>query len=143
MAGRNYTQNEDLEFGARGEAECIDRISRFLGRAITLQGGYSVLDIDGEVCGDIKSRRVAYDAYPSFMVGLNKILRFQNSAKDCYVFFNLLDDLYYVKYDSNLFSEFAPTIFQRVRANQTDDPSEVIYIPKNHNGQTIIHRVPN
>jgi hypothetical protein len=142
MSGHLYTQEEDLLLGARGEEECRSRISAFLGRNISLQGGYAVLDIDGEVCGDIKTRRCRFNDYPSFMFGVNKIQAFRNSGKRCFIFYNLMDGLYYAEYDEEVFQNFAPGLFQRIRANQVDNPSAVIYIPKIWNNQPILLPLP-
>ena len=90
----------DYEFGHNQERLLKPIIESVVGRVQT-KNRYCAYDFENETCiVELKSRKVNHDAYPSLMIGLNKLKTFdKNSHKDAYVFFGFTDGVYYWNYN--------------------------------------------
>ena len=120
---------EDYKFGIAKEEEIKELIEALVETTITLKGGRSTLDIHSEtVDGEIKSRRIAHDAYPTTIVGKNKIDAFQRSDKKHYLFFNFTDGLYFIEYDSHRFGGYRiQDDYYRSYRSDFGNPRQTVY----------------
>lgn len=133
---------DDYAFGIRSEAEVADLISAYLGVEIYMTGSTNVLDIreraSGKNRGELKSRTIPYNRFPTVVIGKNKIDSFTDPTVDYYCFFRFTDGLYAIKYNAELFSTFRLDYFQRLdnRRDYNDRPQMCYYIPMD-----LLHKV--
>lgn len=125
------TLKRDLEFGTKSENENHIHIQNFLGYEIYMAGSTFILDIvrksDNVSVGELKSRRVRYNYYPTVYIGENKIKKFNKDGVDYFCFFKFTDGLYYIKYNKEIFDTFDIETMSR-----NDEPwkkSRVVNIP--------------
>ena len=93
------------------------------------QGRYAKYDAVNETTNiEIKSRKNAYDAYPTTLLTLNKI---SDTSKTNIFVFNFVkndkNEIYYIEYDETKFEPYERRMFSR--ANFLADEKEYIYIP--------------
>lgn len=93
------------------------------------QGRYAKYDAVNETTNiEIKSRKNAYDAYPTTLLTLNKI---SDTSKTNIFVFNFVqgdkNEIYYIEYDEEKFKPYERRMFSR--ANFKADEKEYIYIP--------------
>lgn len=74
---------------------------------------------------EVKSRKNAYNTYPTTLLTCNKIVEEPN--KRLYFIFNFTDGIYYIRYKKELFETFEKRMFSRI--NQSYDEKEYYYIP--------------
>ena len=127
------TQKEDLAFGDAGERAAMPHLEAYLNTKLTRLGGYSLLDFRNEnqtVWAELKTRRVSSRAYPTLMVGKNKVDSCRDPERDYWFAFALTDGLFALKYDKALFDTFEVRPFQRFgRPDANDRQSLYVYIP--------------
>jgi hypothetical protein len=100
---------EDLTFGKKGEVVAHTQLEELTGGELSHSGQYAVLDFsnkDKTVYVELKTRRHLRNAYPTTIVGMNKIKFCSDPKKTYYFAFNFLDGLHYIKYDKELFATF-------------------------------------
>lgn len=123
----------DLAFGTASENENKPIIQSFLGYDIKMAGGTATLDIvrlsDNISVGELKSRRIKYNQYPTVFIGLNKIKAFNKNDTESYCFFKFTDGLFYIKYNKEIFDTF--DIEEMSRHDEPWKKSKVINIPMN------------
>lgn len=116
----------DEDFGFTQEKNLQPTIEKSLGCKLTRGDQYDVYDFYNDEClVELKSRRIKYGAYPTIMVGMNKLKHFESQQKDCYVYFNFTDGLYQWKYNKN---EYTSGRTRRVDRGKTE-VSNVAYVP--------------
>lgn len=123
----------DLAFGTASENTNKPLIEKFLGYDIVMAGKSAILDIvrksDNISIGELKSRRIAYNQYPTVFIGENKIKAFDKNDIDYYCFFSFTDGLYYIKYNKEMFDTF--DIEEMSRRDEWWKKSRVVNIPMN------------
>lgn len=123
----------DLAFGTASENRNKPFIQTFLGYDIKMAGGSATLDIvklsDNTSVGELKSRRIAYNQYPTVYIGLNKIRAFTKDDTNYFCFFSFTDGLYYIKYNKEIFDTF--DIEEMSRNDEPWKKSKVVHIPMN------------
>jgi hypothetical protein len=123
----------DLAYGTASENANHIHIQKFLGYDIKMAGGTARLDIvrlsDNVSVGELKSRRVKYNYYPTVYIGLNKIKAFTKDDTNYFCFFKFTDGLYYIKYNKETFDTF--DIEEMSRNDEPWKRSKVINIPMN------------
>jgi len=100
---------KDYAFGLDGERSVIGKMSSYFGAELTKTDQFNPFDFkNNTMCIELKKRRNKKDAYPTTMVGANKVkIAEQDTSGKKYVFaFNFTDGLYYIEYDRELFSSF-------------------------------------
>jgi len=93
------------------------------------QGRYAKYDAVNETTNiEIKSRKNAYDAYPTTLLTLNKI---SDTSKTNIFVFNFVqeekNEIYYIVYDEEMFKTYERRMFSRAKFKA--DEKEYIYIP--------------
>lgn len=99
----------DYAFGLDGESSVMNKMSSYFGAELTKTDQYNPFDFkDSKMCIELKTRRNTKDAYPTTMVGANKVkIAEQDTSGKKYVFaFKFTDGIYYIEYDKALFDTF-------------------------------------
>ena len=128
------TQVADLAFGTRSEDYLKNQIETLVKTPLIKQGGYSIMDYtdaSNSVYVELKTRRIKHDAYPTAIIGANKIAFCSDATKDYYFVFCYLDGIYYIKYDQKIFDAFErrDDYYRGVRADCYNPAQSVVYIP--------------
>jgi len=93
------------------------------------QGRYAKYDAVNDTTNiEIKSRKNAYNAYPTTLLTLNKIS--DTSKTNIFVFNFVQDDkneIYYIEYDEDKFKTYERRMFSRAKFKA--DEKEYVYIP--------------
>jgi hypothetical protein len=132
------TQAADLAFGITHENTLIPRLqSQFHTELLRGAGKYSRMDYHNPTKTlfiELKSRRIRHDAYPTAIIGLNKVEFCADPAKEYYFVFNYTDGLYYIKYEKELFDTFEiDRNYRRTfRADAYNPIQQVVKIPVQH-----------
>jgi len=103
------SQKNDIVFGETSEVNLMSRIEELVQCPIARQGGFNIMDYTNAnktVYVELKTRRVNHTAYPTALIGKNKILFCSDPTKTYYFVFCYLDGVFYIKYDAQLFSTF-------------------------------------
>lgn len=107
--------NADLLFGLPKEDPVLEKLRKYFEEEIT-KSTYQYCPHDGfskTTEYEIKSRRNNHDKYPTTIVPVSKV---RNIKKDRLVFvFNFLNGLYYIEYNSNIFSKYEIKMVEAVR----------------------------
>ena len=129
------TQRDDLEFGTKSELTNHEILEHFLNTTLNRKGGYATFDFEDPtktVFVELKTRRIKHDAYPTTMIGLNKI-QFCELERDVDYWFAYCytDGIWVIKYDRELFSNFEVSHdFKRSeRPDARNNADSVVYIP--------------
>ena len=99
----------DETYGIGKEIEIFSKLKELHGSTlIKTPNKYSSFDFENDNCViELKSRRNTKNAYPTTMVGFNKILKANKENRDVYFYFNFTDGLYRWKYDPEQVNTFA------------------------------------
>lgn len=132
----SHTQRNDLVFGYASEAVNRAIIEQFLDTMLEKTEDYSVMDWADKsktVYVELKTRRIKHDAYPTALIGANKVAFCSDPNKEYYFCYSYLDGLYYIKYNAALFAAFErDDNYQRsYRPDASNNASKVVFIPVN------------
>lgn len=122
----------DYAFGTANETPVQKKVEQFLETPLIRRGGMSTFDYDNDkIFCEVKSRRIPHNAYPTAIIGANKVDEAQRNPKNTYwFFFDYVDGLYGVKYDEEKFSQYERTDYSRGdRADYHNRPQECVFIP--------------
>ena len=75
---------------------------------------------------ELKTRRNNYSDYPTTIIGKDKI---NDEYNNIFIFGFNNNELYYIKYDKELFKKFEIKLFRRFDRGNIDEEKEYIYIP--------------
>jgi hypothetical protein len=125
---------DDLLFGAASENRNISTLSAYFNADLKHNGVHAVLDWSDSaktIFAELKTRRIKHDAYPTTLIGLNKVQQCTNPNTEYWFCYSYEDGLYTIKYDKALFDTFrVEQSYQRFkRADSNDNPSAVVHIP--------------
>lgn len=128
------SQKEDILFGTGQEKTVMNDIQHIVGDNIILKSGWSLFDYQNEsntVFVELKSRRIRHDAYPTALIGLNKVEACNDPTKKYWFCFNYIDGLYYIQYDKALFDTFErnDSYWRTPRTGCANREQRVVYIP--------------
>jgi hypothetical protein len=93
----------DEDFGTLNEMKAEEYIQLYF-KQTTLKklSKFNKFDFEGDTAlFEVKSRRNNHDAYPSTMIGYNKILACKKCEIDVFFIFQYLDGNYYYKYSKD------------------------------------------
>jgi len=132
----SHTQQKDLVFGYASEAVNRAVIEQFLNTTLEKTESYSVMDWSDKnktVYVELKTRRINHDAYPTAIIGANKVAFCSDPNKEYYFCYSYLDGIYYIKYNAETFAQFQrDDNYQRsYRPDTSNNASKVIFIPVN------------
>ena len=126
----------DYALGTANEVPVQKKLETFLGEPLVRRGGMALFDYDNNnetkmVFSEVKTRRIRHDAYPTAIIGANKVNEAQRNPKNTYwFFFDYVDGLYGIKYDEEKFSEYERTEYSRGdRPDFHNRPQECFFIP--------------
>jgi hypothetical protein len=122
---------EDLIFGTNAEDEIFE-ILKTKYDDIERTSAYSTFDYktkSEKLKIELKTRRNKSDAYPTTMIGLNKIKKC-NDPDTTYLFiFKFTDQTLFIKYNVEIFNKFENKIGGRYDRKRSGELSNYIYIP--------------
>lgn len=126
----------DYALGTANEIPVMKRIEKFLGEPLIRRGGMALFDYDNNnetkmIFSEVKTRRIRHDAYPTAIIGANKVDEAQRNPNNTYwFFFDYVDGLYGIKYDEEQFSHYMRCDYSRGnRADFHNRPQECFFIP--------------
>lgn len=126
----------DLAFGTANEVPVQKKVEKFLETPLIRRGGMSTFDYDNNdeekmIFCEVKSRRIRHNAYPTAIIGANKVEVAQRNPKNTYwFFFDYLDGLYGIKYDEEKFSQYERSEYSRGdRPDYHNRPQDCFFIP--------------
>jgi hypothetical protein len=130
------TLRDDLSFGLSSETNNRAVIEQFLDVTLEKTDSYSVMDWadnNKTVYVELKTRRIRHDAYPTAIIGANKVAFCSDPNKEYYFCYSYLDGLYYIKYDAEVFAQFErDDNYERgFRPDASNISSKVVFIPVN------------
>ncbi len=127
------TQQADLAFGAKNQAEVLPLINAFFkDNAVEYEDEFSTQDFySDQAVYELKSRNVTHDHYPTAIIGCNKCnLSEKDMDKELIFLFKYLDGLFYIKYTNQVFANYKVRAFVRnARSDYKDRTSLVWDIP--------------
>ena len=93
----NSIKTKDINYGVKNEDEIFKILKNKFKDLKKSENKYSHFDFynDSNLI-ELKTRRNSKNAYPTTMIGMNKINFFLNSNDTCYAFFSFTDGLYYI-----------------------------------------------
>jgi len=122
---------QDIDFGKNAEDE-IYEILKTKYDDIERTSEYSTFDYktkSEKLKIELKTRRNKSDAYPTTMIGLNKIKKC-NDPDTTYLFiFKFTDQILFIKYNVEIFNKFENKIGGRYDRKRSGELSNYIYIP--------------
>jgi len=129
-----FTRAQDREFGKKNEDEVGVVLNRIFNEQMIFNGKWETLDWankDKTIYAELKSRRISVSAYPTALIGLNKIDRCSDPNKRYIFFYKYIDGLYYIKYRKALFDTFERNMEYRrnYQSDTENQPSPVVYVP--------------
>jgi hypothetical protein len=126
----------DYALGTANEIPVMKRIEKFLGEPLVRRGGMALFDYDNNnetkmIFSEVKTRRIRHDAYPTAIIGANKVDEAQRNPNNTYwFFFDYVDGLYGIKYDEEKFSHYMRCDYSRGdRSDFHNRPQECFFIP--------------
>lgn len=122
----------DYAFGIANEVPVQKKVEQFLETPLIRRGGMSTFDYDNDkIFCEVKTRRIRHNAYPTAIIGANKVDEAQRNPKNTYwFFFDYVDGLYGIKYDEEKFSQYERTDYSRGdRDDYHNRPQECVFIP--------------
>ena len=127
------TLKGDLEFGTKSEQTVQSTLENVFEKKLIRRGGYSSFDYDdGETLYvELKTRRIRHTAYPTAIIGANKVfVASKNPTKKYWFCFSYLDGLYGIEYSKELFDTFERSIFERGERNDCmNNAQDCYFIP--------------
>lgn len=124
---RNYTIEEDLEFGLTAEKKLLRGLQNYFGKNFYKENNLRCRwDYRNDThFFEMKSRRNNKDTYPTTMIPKNKV-RHPNTI----FLFNFYDGVYYIHYDKDLFDTFECRLNKREsNSNHENREQETYFIP--------------
>lgn len=128
------SQKSDIVFGEKSEVSLLSRVEGLVGQPLARQGGFNIMDYTNAnktVYVELKTRRIRHDAYPTAIIGKNKVDFCSDPSKDYYFVFSYLDGVFYIKFDADLFASFE-TQREFLRGERDDcvnRPQFVVMVP--------------
>lgn len=121
--------NKDYNFGLKKQDEVFPRlVSKFGGNIKPTTDKMDPWDyISDDSVFELKSRNNTYSAYPTTLIGLDKVK--EEESKKMIFLFNFTDGLYWIEYDKDLFDTFGSKKFRRYRPGVNDKVKPYLYIP--------------
>lgn len=126
----------DYALGTANEVPVKQKLEKFLGEPLVRRGGLALFDYDNNnetkmIFSEVKTRRIRHDAYPTAIIGANKVDEAQRNPNNTYwFFFDYVDGLYGIKYDEEKFSQYERTDYSRGdRDDFHNRPQECVFIP--------------
>lgn len=110
------TLKGDLEFGTKNEENVHSTLENVFKKTLIRRGGYSTFDYDdGQTFFvELKTRRINHCAYPTSLIGANKVaIAANNPSKKYWFCFSYLDGLYGIEYNKELFDTFDHSAYTR------------------------------
>jgi hypothetical protein len=129
------TQRGDLAFGIKSELTNHEILEGFLNTTLNRKGGYSVFDFEDPtktIFVELKTRRIRHDAYPTALIGMNKIQFCEYDRDVQYWFvFCYTDGIYAIKYDRDVFCDFeiSHSFTRGARTDCEQREQSVVFIP--------------
>ena len=133
------TFQSDYNFGISSEMTNKNVLEKVFQTTFTRRGGMVTFDYDNldtptkptTIYAELKTRRIKHNAYPTALIGANKVwVASQNPNAEYWFVYNYTDGIYGIKYDKELFSSFNHGDFQRgERPDKTDLPQDCYFIP--------------
>lgn len=115
----------DYLYGLRSETEIKAVLEKHFGRLNT-SDRYCPYDFYNDTyIIELKTRKCAYDTYPTTMITSNKLCMAPN--KKLILCFKFTDGIYYIEYNESLFSNFERKMFSRAKLKWDEKPHA--YIP--------------
>lgn len=131
-------QANDYALGFGSERACISVLSNYFTKPLFRNGRYDPFDFTDEaktVYVELKTRRVNHDAYPTTLIGANKISHCTDANKQYWFAYCYQDGIYIIQYKKELFDTFE-TNPEYKRGNRSDcannNSQNVVYIPVYH-----------
>lgn len=131
----------DKQFGSYNERQYLPTFSRFFNTTLQkTEDEFDPLDycdVPKNIYVELKSRRIKHNDYETCLIGANKVAKCEENLRAnpntkhyfCYAY---TDGLYYIEYNTELFSTFKRNLYQRgERSDITDNPKETVFIPTN------------
>ena len=131
------TQAADLLFGRGSEWNNKTTLETYLNTNLRALGTYDVFDFtntNNTVYVELKSRRIRHDAYPTAIIGANKVDWCTDPSKTYWFAYAYADGIYIIKYDKELFDTYQRIDeYQRgTRPDCANNPKRVVLIPHQH-----------
>jgi hypothetical protein len=130
------SKNADLKLGLDSEMKNKTTLETFFGCGLKKTGKYDAMDWVDEantVFIEMKTRRINHNAYPTALIGKNKVDFCEKSKATCYFVYVYLDGMFYIKYNKELFDTFECSDFQRGWREGGIPPTQLYYfIPYGH-----------
>lgn len=127
------TLKGDLEFGTKNEVTIHSTLENAFKKQLIRRGGYSTFDYDdgGTFFVELKTRRINHDAYPTTLIGANKVsVASHNPSKKYWFCFSYLDGLFGIEYDKELFDTFDNSTYMRgPRPDCNNNVQQCYFIP--------------
>ena len=125
---------EDKQLGEESELKHKEIFNTFFNDNFKKLSTFHPLDFEGDKSFlEIKTRTNRYDDYPTTLIPASKINYCKKQKKETYFIFVFTDDIYYIKYDEQLFYKFEVKPFVRPnRIDHSDKLQNYYYIPINY-----------
>lgn len=127
------TFRNDYAYGTQNEEPVRLRLEQFFNRRLHRRDRYAPFDFDdgATLFLELKSRRSHSGAFPTAIIGGNKVDIAKNNPTRTYWFcFQYEDGLYGIQYDPKVFDTFERRLFQRGYRNDFhNNPQECVFIP--------------
>lgn len=122
---------KDYQLGTTAEKQLLPILNELFNTTFQPTQKYDPFDFTSPTLNlELKTRTNKYKQYPTTMLPNSKIVHAELSGKPTVFVFNFTDGVYYIHYDSTLFSTFTTNEFQRAdRQDHTDRAQSYIYIP--------------
>jgi hypothetical protein len=122
---------QDKQLGEESELKNKEIFNTFFNDKFIKLSTFHPLDFEGDTCFlEIKTRTNKYADYPTSIVPASKINYCKKQKKETYFIFVFTDDIYYIKYDEQLFCKFEIKPFKRPdRIDYSDKLQNYYYIP--------------
>lgn len=127
-------QAADLYFGRGNEITTRGKLEVYLNTHLRHQGAYDIFDFADDTNTtyvELKSRRIRHDAYPTALVGTNKVDACSDPNKDYWFAYCYTDGVYIIKYEKTLFDSFErqDDFLRGARSDCSNNPKRVVKIP--------------
>jgi len=128
----------DFAFGTASEKTNHTILESVFKTPFTRRGGMAIFDFDNlatspakTIYAELKTRRIKHDDYPTALIGANKVYYASlNPNAEHWFVYNYMDGVFGIKYDKELFSEFATDAFKRgERPDVSNSPQNTVFIP--------------
>ncbi len=131
------TQANDYLLGFGSERKCISLLGNFFAKPLYSNGRYAPFDYSDEgktIFVELKTRRISHDAYPTTIIGANKVAQCTDPTKQYWFAYCYQDGIYVIQYNKELFDTFEnnPEYQRGVRSDTANNSQNVIFIPIHH-----------